>query len=188
MCKWKYFPPLLRVITVHAYSMLFSHFLLPDIMHVWVWVCMGVWQRQSFSKELKAFIWYVLLRWRLLRSCSLRIQVPKKTLIPTIGNTKKSSDSGVLKLRVICKITQPDHYRMAKFCIWVQRTPGVFLFFIISSGVRRIFVGKALRLKDQKYYWTSREIRYPSTDNTKSSVRLKFELNTFMTWLVKYFT
>ena len=84
-----------------------------------------------------------------------------------MGNTKKSSDSGVLKLRVICKITQPDHYRMAKFCIWVQRTPGVFLFFIISSGVRRIFVGKALRLKDQKYYWTSREIRYPSTDNTK---------------------
>ena len=186
MCKWKYFPPLLRVITVHVYSMSFSHFLLPEIMHVWVWVCMGVWQRQSFSKELKAFIWYVLLRWRLLRSCSLRIQ--KKTLIPTIGNTEKSSDSGVLKLLVICKITQPDHYRMAKFCIWVQRTPGVFLFFLISSGVRRIFVGKALRLKDQKYYWTSREIRYPSTDNTKSSVRLKFELNTFMTGLVKYFT
>lgn len=105
-----------------------------------------------------------------------------------LKNTKKSSDSGVLKLRVICKITQPDHYRMAKFCIWVQRTPGVFLFFLISSGVRRIFVGKALRLKDQKYYWTSREISYPSTDNAKSSVRLKFELNTFMTWLVKYFT
>ena len=48
--------PLLRVITVHVYSMSFSHFLLPEIMHVWVWVCMGVWQRQSFSKELKAFI------------------------------------------------------------------------------------------------------------------------------------
>ena len=178
MCKWKYFPPLLRVITVHVYSMSFSHFLLPDIMYVWVWVCMGVWQRQSFSKELKAFIWYVLLRWRLLRSCSLRIQ----------KRTEKSSDSGVLKLRVICKITQSDHYRMAKFCIWVQRTPGVFLFFLISSGVRRIFVGKALRLKDQKYYWTGREMRYPSTDNSKSSVRLKFELNTFMTGLVKYFT